>query len=217
MYLLYCFFILTLWPLTSPKCLPKPVVQPIVDTLLDTRDGNRYELIKINDQWWFNQNLRSRTPGAVIFEQEESRVAQRGFLYPYSESKLVCPPGWKLPTLSEYDELLDYLAGKSTSGLWSTSVEWEDEAFSIKGFRFHQTGYQHKRKFKAPDSMNFWLDGPGPGHHVHIYLERSKKPHPPMLLFSHEHETRKPIIAKRSFAVRCVCKVGKRNDHQSKD
>ncbi|MEM1218204.1 MAG: FISUMP domain-containing protein [Bacteroidota bacterium] len=182
-------------------------MNPIIDTLVDIRDGNQYELIRINDQWWFNENLRYQSEGAVAFQNEEHKVEQRGFLYPYSESKSVCPTGWKLPTVSEYDDLLDYLAGTSTLGLWSTPIEWDGPVFCIQGFRFQQTGYQHKRRFKAPDSMNFWLDDQVPGHHVHIYLERSKKVNPPMLLFHHEHERRKPIIGKRSFAVRCVCSV----------
>ena len=97
-------------------------------------DGNFYNTVQIGDQCWMRENLRSARYADGSFMNnyaypngDESLVEQYGYLYGWStvmhsaESsdaypsgvQGVCPDGWHVPSLTEWQMLFDYVSSQS--------------------------------------------------------------------------------------------------------
>jgi uncharacterized protein (TIGR02145 family) len=98
-------------------------------------DGNRYETIKIGEQIWMKENLkttrynngdsiRTTNPDTLDISNEtspkyqwayngnENHVKVYGRLYTWyaiTDSRKVCPCGWHVPTMKEWKKLFDYI------------------------------------------------------------------------------------------------------------
>ena len=111
--------------------------EPITDI-----DGNIYATVKIGNQVWMAENLKTTkykngdligttTPAALdiygesmpkyqwAYDGNEDNVATYGRLYTWytiTDSRGVCPTGWHVPTDGEWTELTNYLSGESVAG-----------------------------------------------------------------------------------------------------
>ncbi len=99
------------------------------------RDGNNYSVVKIGNQIWMAENLRTTTynngdsigtttPASLDITNEaspkyqwsyngdENNVAVYGRLYTWhtvNDSRYICPAGWYVPTDDEWTTMTDYL------------------------------------------------------------------------------------------------------------
>jgi len=137
----------------TPEIETREVV--IVDSLLSDNviadmDGNEYDTVKIGEQWWMAENLRTTryndgesipygwpldpdndewnlptTPGYCWYNNDTANKVPHGALYNWltvNTGKL-CPVGWHVPTSAEWNVLRDYLtANKITFDDESTDV-----------------------------------------------------------------------------------------------
>jgi len=112
------------------------VEEPVTDY-----DGNTYHAIRIGDQVWMTENLKTthyangdEIPdgtgvGDISGETDPeywfayidnlNNVSTYGRLYTWytvSDSRNVCPDGWHVPTDAEWTTLTDYLGGTSVAG-----------------------------------------------------------------------------------------------------
>lgn len=136
------------------------------DSILDI-DGNTYHTIRIGDQIWMQENLRvtkfqDGTSLKQLNEQSDwteknsygyyNIVDNSSFGYIYNgyaimENQNICPLGWHVPTMSEWNRLIDYLGGSSVAGgkmKESSDSYWISpnvEADNISGFTALPNGY----------------------------------------------------------------------------
>jgi uncharacterized protein (TIGR02145 family) len=92
---------------------------------VDLRDQHKYAVVRAGSQIWFAENLAYK-PGNGDFwpyDNDESHVARYGYLYYWETARSSCPEGWHLPSMEEWNTLVDYLGGKEVAGGKLKSVD----------------------------------------------------------------------------------------------
>ncbi|MCQ2283651.1 MAG: HYR domain-containing protein [Bacteroidales bacterium] len=120
---------------SSVRCLrdqvspaPAPVFECGTSTISDV-DGNTYNTVKIGDQCWMKENLRTSTTTGNTYHANNnaSNDETYGLLYDWaavmqgsSSSEAnpsgvqgICPAGWHVPSNAEWTQLTDYVSSKS--------------------------------------------------------------------------------------------------------
>jgi len=124
----------------------KSINQVISIIQLADIDGNGYPHVKIGNQLWMAENLRTTkyndgtsiplvtensewdnliTPAYCWYDNDEARYSQTyGALYNWYtvETGKLCPTGWHVPTDAEWTELTDYLTDNGHSGTEGTAI-----------------------------------------------------------------------------------------------
>ena len=117
-----------------------PPPDPTPTTTVTDVDGNVYNIIEIGTQKWLKENLRTTKyrDGSPIthassdidwgnltgggwcnYENDAANDAVYGKLYNYSaitDSKNICPTGWHVPTLTEWNTLITFLGDTAIAG-----------------------------------------------------------------------------------------------------
>ena len=70
-----------------------------------------YPAVKIGDQIWMSFNWDTRTPKSWYFDNDSINNKKYGRLYYYSNAMATVPPGWHLPSLDEWQQLINYYGG----------------------------------------------------------------------------------------------------------
>ncbi|MCZ2442676.1 MAG: fibrobacter succinogenes major paralogous domain-containing protein, partial [Flavobacteriales bacterium] len=114
-------------------------------------DGNEYPTVRIGNQIWMKENLRAThyltgepitqiqlkedwrntKEGAWCNYQNDTALAkQYGRLYNYQAVynwRGICPWGWHIPSLYEWEQLIRYLEGESVAGVKMKAVgKWKN-------------------------------------------------------------------------------------------
>ncbi len=110
---------------------------PCGSTLTDLRDGKTYPTVQIGSQCWMQKNLDYGTTIPTIIHQTDNCIAEqylqssivnpgnRKSIYQWDElmryesapgSQGLCPPGWHVPSESDWNILFNYYDGQSRAG-----------------------------------------------------------------------------------------------------
>ena len=136
--------------------LNKPVISsPVASTqvedhITDPRDGKNYKIVKIGTQTWMAESLdfvtekgsccyNNNAPMGLVIRTKQNFCAQYGRLYDYETALKVCPPGWHLPSASEFEELIQASQPKA----YNTLV---DNLKSSNGFNSLFGGYYDAKR-----------------------------------------------------------------------
>jgi len=145
-------------------------------------DGNVYTTIKIGNQEWMAENLRTtkyrngdaipnitadaqwitQTAGAYcVPKNEAANKAIYGCLYNWAtitDSRKIAPEGWHIPTKTEWEQLVNFLGGDSIAGskMKETGTTYwtapNSDATNSSGFNARGAGY---RSYETGEFENF--------------------------------------------------------------
>ncbi|MBS9525272.1 fibrobacter succinogenes major paralogous domain-containing protein [Litoribacter alkaliphilus] len=111
-----------------------------VSNIVYDYDGNPYRTVRIGNQTWMAQNLKTETfcngdpienvpggedwieldsPAYTYYDNDQAYNKDYGKLYneyAITDERNVCPCGWKVPSLDDYNELFDFIGGEELFG-----------------------------------------------------------------------------------------------------
>lgn len=134
-----------LWDVQSKKKLPSILneLEPYekdTSTYLDNRDGNIYKTVKIGTQWWMAENLKYQPSSGNYwaYNNNNSYVSTYGYLYDWETACNVCPDGWHLSSLKDWNVLAEQLG-------------------DVTGIKMKETGNTHwnESKVRVTNSSGF--------------------------------------------------------------
>lgn len=107
------------------------------EAFIDARDGQYYPVVQIGTQCWLGKNLNTGTMVWADEEESNNDIIEKhcyddqssnctiyGGLYSreemlqfvFDDNHGICPPGWHIPSVSEWNTLISYLGGYSVAG-----------------------------------------------------------------------------------------------------
>ena len=148
------------------------------NTVMDI-DGNIYHVIKIGDQTWMAENLRTtrfndgetipyvtgdndwsnlRSPGFCWPKNDESNREDYGALYNWYavDTGKLALKGWHIPTIEEWEILADNLGGSSNAGEKLKEIGFAD---SLAGDRIYTGEYVY-----VDEVGKYWASSDGGWH-----------------------------------------------------
>ena len=123
---------------------PKPVVKKYIK---DSRDGSIYKVVVVGGKAWFAENLRFDAEGSECYNGKEDACLMYGRYYSWSTAlgidpncnsqkcswrrseriRGVCPAGWHIPSIIEWQALAKYVknkAGNKASQVLKSDYGW---------------------------------------------------------------------------------------------
>lgn len=162
--------------------------------LRDPRDGQSYKTVRIGQQEWMAENLNYATDDpelSMCNERRGQNCKKYGRLYEKYVAQEVCPPGWKLPSKEDFEELFAYVEEQSGSSDLSRllrSREW-DQGLDMFGFSLLPGGYHHPwveslsegdfyyermhKNHKVGVDVFLWTSSFGPGYEDYDWMEKT--------------------------------------------
>ncbi|HCQ15150.1 MAG TPA: hypothetical protein DIU20_02740 [Cryomorphaceae bacterium] len=168
-------------------------------------DGNVYSTVTIGSQTWMAENLRTSrfsngdTIGTQLgathndsnaiyqwaYNDDQSLVPAYGRLYSWYaavDNRNICPAGWHVPGIEEWDALITFLGGDSTAGNLlkeSGTVHWKSTDSSVtnsSGFNTRGNGFRANPQMYSGlrEIAFFWTSTPfgtggfARGYHIRL-------------------------------------------------
>lgn len=91
------------------------------DSMVDPRDGQEYAIVQIGNQVWMAENMRYEGEDESII-RVSGNDGKNEILYK-GPASFACPEGWRLPTWSDFDELIKTVGGASVAGKVLKSID----------------------------------------------------------------------------------------------
>ncbi len=159
--------------------------------LTDIRDGNVYRTLQVGSLCWMGSNLNYGTRIQSSTHQSDNCIAEKycskdqesncylgKAVYQWDELiqygntagpgyQGVCPPGWHIPSVADYQELIDANQGSSLAGTFLKDLYLIPRGFEalLQGMAYLNTAWAFTSG-ELPAGTLFWTSSPGSGNRI---------------------------------------------------
>lgn len=88
------------------------IAAPQKGTMTDPADGKKYRTVTVGEQTWMAENMSLSINGSICYDNKEANCRKYGRLYVWDALPYVCPDGWHLPQVSEWESLFENAGGR---------------------------------------------------------------------------------------------------------
>lgn len=144
---------------------------------IDEETGDHYGTVKIGNQWWFAENLKNPN-NKSCYRNNPVYCEVYGGMYAWSHAMAgsttpgargLCPPGWHIPTVDEWQELIDYVGGPEVARSMLEEGAPTDFNMTYAG-QMSTSGSAY-----AGEIVNFWSSNPGAGDNAWTFSMQKDK------------------------------------------
>ena len=86
--------------------------------------GESYSTVVVDGQTWLARNIEAETSGSVCYDNLPGNCDTYGRLYNYPAALALCPAGWHLPSVAEWEALFD-ASGHLKDGSLKATTGWK--------------------------------------------------------------------------------------------
>jgi len=144
--------------------------------IIDHDKGQYYGTVKIGSQWWMSQNLNES--GGYCYNNRSYHCDTYGAFYQWNTAMNTstqekaqgrCPSGWHIPTVAEWQQLIDYFG--------ETNVRRELEVSGSTDFRMLWAGQRAntgRYEFQG-QAVNYWTSTKATGTNAYTFSFQADK------------------------------------------
>lgn len=129
------------------------------DAMVDS-EGNSYPTVKIGKQVWMAKNMKAQMDGSYCYDDNPKNCEKYGRLYTQKAARNVCPDGWRLPDVIDYNILLSNMGENSEQrGDMLRHKTWKRSSNKL-GFSAEPGGMRLDGQYAVwGKSASFWAYG----------------------------------------------------------
>jgi len=181
----------------SPSYSSSSKVYLKVDTLPLGQSGQSYKTMKIDSQTWLAQNLNEKPSSGGKWWCYKDLVAsgdwevlcdEYGTYYDWETAKTICPSGWHLPSVKEWEKLNDFLKEYPENIL--VGAAWWNATYA--GYRHENGSWEYTKSGKEGD----WWTSDGTNLKDRAYSYST--------LYGQKEFSKSDVEKARGLSVRCV-------------
>lgn len=176
-------------------------------TFTDPRDSMVYQIVTVGNTQWFTENLKFETESSHC-PNHSTQECNRGNFYSFEEAPYVCPEGWRLPSVSDWNSYFELISDSVKFERYefkkSFRIIFSDmKVYELAHLNLELYGRVEGHTFYKGDYVDYWTTSEELGDlkfHIHI-TPKSIGGH------AHKHHIESKEEKKRKFPVRCVCEL----------
>jgi uncharacterized protein (TIGR02145 family) len=187
---------------SSAPSEPTPNIPSAPDSLADVRDGQKYKTVRIGNQIWMAENLNYNDGSSVCYDNDPLNCETYGRLYDWDAAMVACPNSWYLPSIDEWDALINSVGGRSTADRYLKATNgWNDSSNGLDSYEFAAlpggSGYSGSNFNNVGNRGDWWssTEGSGSSNYGAHYMS---------ILYNHEYVFSSHGDKKFLHSVRCV-------------
>lgn len=132
-------------------------------TFVDERDGRVYSYTTIGDQVWMAQSLNYDAAGSFCYDSLSENCEKYGKLYRGENLDQLCPAGWRMPKVNDYEKLMAAVDNKMevlAAGYWEHENEIVDTlSLNECGLSLRAGGFAYATEHRNKNrDVSFWTD-----------------------------------------------------------
>lgn len=141
----------------SSQTVAQPGAKPVNGNyFIDARDKHAYGYVKLGNHTWMADAVMLKTSTSHNPNNQEERALREGRLYNWQEAQTICPEGWRLPKLAEFEELIrENCVIADEDGLYAGCKD----KLAAKGLQLYNTGFFNDYEqgyYESADEFSFY-------------------------------------------------------------